>query len=119
MIRKWLTLGWQMISRKKAPGMSANETAPTPPSLTPGEKQSAGLAANEPAPASDVPRPRKSSFFDGTSVMTPELALLLEKRFGISADLWMKMEVARHLDPERDETDVVPAKRPDDPGVAN
>jgi plasmid maintenance system antidote protein VapI len=50
-----------------------------------------------------VPRDRRSSIVTRSSAIAPELALLLEQRFGISAELWMKMRPASVLPPAKDE----------------
>jgi addiction module HigA family antidote len=58
------------------------------------------------SPELDVPRDRKSSIINGSHAITPEVALLLEQRFGIGAELWMNMQAASVLPEAGDEKDV-------------
>jgi addiction module HigA family antidote len=100
-----------MISREDAQNMSFDDIAPGPalPPLTPGEvlleefMRPLGLTARVLAAELGVPSNRVSSIVNGTRPITAELALLLARRFGTSAELWMNLQTAHDLAVARDE----------------
>ena len=63
------------------------------------------FTANGRPPDLEVPRNRRPPVLNRPDAITPEIALLLEQRFGISAELWMNMRPASVLPPAPDETD--------------
>ena len=100
-----------MISREDAQGMSFDDIAPGPalPPLTPGEvlleefMRPLGLTARGLAAELGVPGNRISSIINGSRGMTVETALLLARRFGTSAELWMNLQTAHDLAVARDD----------------
>jgi addiction module HigA family antidote len=100
-----------MISRDEAQNMSFDDIAPGPalPPLTPGEvlleefMRPLGLTAVVLASELDVPSSRISSIVNGSRGITAEMALLLARRFGTSAELWMNLQTAHDLAVARDE----------------
>jgi addiction module HigA family antidote len=85
--------------------MSFDDIAPGPalPPLTPGEilleefMRPAGLSARALAEELGVPGNRISSILNGSRGVTAETALLLARRFGTSAELWMNLQTAHDL----------------------
>jgi addiction module HigA family antidote len=73
------------------------------PPLTPGEvlleefMRPLGLTARALAAELGVPGNRVSSIVNGTRAITAETALLLARRFGTSAELWMNLQTAHDL----------------------
>jgi antitoxin HigA-1 len=51
-----------------------------------------------------VPGNRISSIVNGSRAITAETALLLARRFGTSAELWMNLQTAHDLAVAREET---------------
>jgi addiction module HigA family antidote len=100
-----------MISRDDAQNMSLDDIAPGPalPPLTPGEvlleefMRPLGLTARALASELGVPSNRISSIVNGSRSITAEMALLLARRFGTSAELWMNLQTAHDLAVARDE----------------
>jgi addiction module HigA family antidote len=100
-----------MISRDEAQNMSFDDIAPGPalPPLTPGEvlleefMHPLGLTAVVLASELDVLSSRISSIVNGSRGITAEMALLLARRFGTSAELWMNLQTAHDLAVARDE----------------
>ena len=100
-----------MISRDEAQNMSFDDIAPGPalPPLTPGEvlleefMRPLGLTARALAAEMGVPINRISSIVNGSRRITAETALLLARRFGTSAELWMNLQTAHDLAVARDE----------------
>jgi addiction module HigA family antidote len=94
-----------MIRRHDVPGMSFDDIAPGPalPPLAPGEvlleefMRPNGLTARALAAELGVPGNRISSIVNGTRGITAETALLLARRFGTSAELWMNLQTAHDL----------------------
>ncbi len=94
-----------MISRDELHTMSFADIAPGPamPPLTPGEvlleefMRPAGLTARALAAELDVPGNRISSIINGSRAVTAGTAILLARRFGTSAELWMNLQVAHDL----------------------
>ncbi len=56
-----------------------------------------GLSVAVAAEALRVTRQRLYNVIGGKSVVTPEMAVRLEKAFGGSADMWLKMQAAYDL----------------------
>ena len=100
-----------MISREDAQRMSFDDIAPGPAlaPLTPGEvlleefMRPLGLTARGLAAELGVPGNRISSIVNGSRAVTAETALLLARRFGTSAELWMNLQTAHDLAVARDE----------------
>ena len=100
-----------MISRDDVQNMSFDDIAPGPalPPLTPGEVlleeflRPFGLTARALAAEMAVPINRISSIVSGSRRITAETALLLARRFGTSAELWMNLQTAHDLAVARDE----------------
>jgi antitoxin HigA-1 len=100
-----------MISREDAQDMSFDDIAPGPalPPLTPGEvlleefMRPLGLTAHGLSSELGIPRNRISSIVNGSRAVTADLALLLARRFGTSAELWMNLQTAHDLAVARDE----------------
>jgi addiction module HigA family antidote len=100
-----------MISREDTQGMSFDDIAPGPalPPLTPGEvlleefMRPLGLTARGLAAELGVPGNRISSIINGSRGITAETALLLARRFGTSAELWMNLQTAHDLAVARDD----------------
>ena len=94
-----------MIRRDAVHDMSFEDIAPGPalPPLTPGEvlleefMRPLALTARALAAQLGVPGNRISSIVAGTRAVTPETALLLARRFGTSAELWMNLQTAHDL----------------------
>jgi addiction module HigA family antidote len=55
------------------------------------------LSVAEAATALGVTRQQLYNVINGRSVVTPEMALRLEKAFGGSADIWLRMQVNHDL----------------------
>jgi addiction module HigA family antidote len=100
-----------MITRAEAQAADFDDIAPGPalPPLTPGEvlleefMRPNGLSANALAAELGVPGNRISSIVNGRRGITAETALLLARRFGTSAELWMNLQTAHDLAVARDE----------------
>ncbi len=77
------------------------------PPLTPGEVLRAefmeplGLSARAVARDIGVPANRVTGIMNGERAITAETALLLEKRFGASAEFWMNLQTAHALERAR------------------
>jgi addiction module HigA family antidote len=101
----------KMISRSEANRLSFEDIAPGPalPPLTPGEvlleefMRPLGLTARGLAAELGVPGNRISSIINGSRSITAETALLLGRRFGTSAELWMNLQTAHDLAVAREE----------------
>ena len=106
-MRKSLKLWGRMIGRGNPRKVSVEDVAPPPlkPGEAPVEESERPPEANGSASEPGEPPNRKSSGLNGPDAINPEVALLLEQRFGISAELWMKMRPTNVLPPARDETD--------------
>ena len=100
-----------MISREDALRMVFDDIAPGPalPPLTPGEvlleefMRPLGLTARGLAAELGVPGNRISSIVNGSRAISAETALLLARRFGTSAELWMNLQTAHDLALAREE----------------
>jgi antitoxin HigA-1 len=100
-----------MISRDDAQNMSLDDIAPGPalPPLTLGEvlledfMRPLGLTVRALAAELGVPSNRISSIVNGSRGINAETALLLARRFGTSAELWMNLQTAHDLAVARDE----------------
>ncbi len=100
-----------MIRREDLDGMSFDDIAPGPtlPPLTPGEvlleefMRPLGLSARTLAAELGVPGNRISSIVNGSRSITAETALLLARRVGIIAELWMNLQTAHDLAVAREE----------------
>jgi addiction module HigA family antidote len=94
-----------MITREDAQNMNYDDIAPGPalPPLTPGEvlleefMRPLGLTARSLAAELGVPGNRISAIVNGSRGITAETALLLGRRFGTSAELWMNLQTAHDL----------------------
>lgn len=88
-----------------------NDIAPGPalPPLTPGEvlleefMRPMNLTSRALADQLGVPNNRISSIVNGSRGITAETALLLARRFGTSAELWMNLQTAHDLAVARQE----------------
>jgi addiction module HigA family antidote len=102
-----------MIRREDLASTSFADLAPGPalPPLTPGEvlleefMRPAGLTARALATELAVPGNRISSILNGSRGITAETAILLGRRFGTSAELWMNLQTAHDLAVARAEMD--------------
>ncbi len=56
-----------------------------------------GLRVAEAAKAIGVTRQQLYNVINGKSAVTPEMAVRLEKAFGGSADMWLRMQAAHDL----------------------
>jgi addiction module HigA family antidote len=94
-----------MIRRDDLPAMRFDEVASGPAlaPLTPGEvlreefMRPHGLTARALAAELGVPGNRISSIVNGSRAITADTALLLARRFGTSAELWMNLQTAHDL----------------------
>jgi antitoxin HigA-1 len=94
-----------MITREDAQNMNYDDIASGPalPPLTPGEvlleefMRPLGLTARSLAAELRVPGNRISAIVNGSRGITAETALLLGRRFGTSAELWMNLQTAHDL----------------------
>jgi addiction module HigA family antidote len=94
-----------MIRRDDVRGVALDDVAPGPalPPLTPGEvlleefMRPLGLTARALAAEIGVPGNRISSIVNGSRAISAETALLLARRFGTSAELWMGLQAAYDL----------------------
>jgi addiction module HigA family antidote len=94
-----------MIRRDAFNAMSFDDIAPGPalPPLTPGEilleefPRPAALSARALAEELGVPGNRISSILNGSRGINAETALLLARRVGTSAELWMNLQTAHDL----------------------
>jgi addiction module HigA family antidote len=94
-----------MISRADAQNLDFDDIAPGPalPPLTPGEvlleefMRPLGLTARSLAAELGVPGNRISAIVNGSRGITAETALMLGRRFGTSAELWMNLQTAHDL----------------------
>ncbi len=84
-------------------------SGPALPPLTPGEvlleefMRPLGLTARALAAELGVPGNRVSSIVNGSRAVSAETALLLARRFGTSAELWMNLQTAHDLAVAREE----------------
>jgi addiction module HigA family antidote len=84
-------------------GFSDIAPGPPLPPLTPGEvlleefMRPNGLTARALAAALGVPGNRISSIVNGSRAISAETAILLGRRFGTSAELWMNLQTAHDL----------------------
>jgi addiction module HigA family antidote len=100
-----------MIRREDVQDTSFDDIAPGPalPPLTPGEvlleefMRPLALTARALAAELGVPGNRVSSVVNGSRAITAETALLLARRFGTSAELWMNLQTAHDLAVAREE----------------
>jgi addiction module HigA family antidote len=100
-----------MIRHDDMQDTSFDDIAPGPalPPLTPGEvlleefMRPHGLTARALAAELGVPGNRVSSIVNGSRAVTAETALLLSRRFGTSAELWMNLQTAHDLAVAREE----------------
>jgi addiction module HigA family antidote len=100
-----------MIRREDVHDMSFDDIAPGPAlaPLTPGEvlleefMRPLGLTARALAAEIGVPGNRISSIVNGSRAISAETALLLSKRLGTSAELWMNLQTAHDLAVAREE----------------
>ncbi len=94
-----------MIRREDLRSLDFDDIAPGPalPPLTPGEvlleefMRPLGLTARALAADIGVPGNRVSAIINGTRGITAETAILLARRFGTSAELWMNLQTAHDL----------------------
>jgi addiction module HigA family antidote len=101
-----------MIRFDDVHGLSFDDVAPGPalPPLTPGEvlleefMRPNGLTARALAAELGVPGNRISSIVNGSRAISAETALLLARRFGTSAELWMNLQTAHDLTVARGQT---------------
>ena len=102
-----------MIRRDELASTTFTDIAPGPalPPLPPGEvlleefMRPAGLTARALAGEIGVPGNRISSIINGTRGITAETAIMLGRRFGTSAELWMNLQTAHDLAVAREEMD--------------
>lgn len=98
------------ISRTDLDRLDLSDVAPGPslPPLTPGEvlleefMRPLGLTSRALAAEIGVPGNRISSIVNGSRAISAETALLLARRFGTSAELWMNLQTAHDLAVARD-----------------
>jgi addiction module HigA family antidote len=94
-----------MIRREDLHLDKFSDVAPGPalPPLTPGEvlreefMRPTGLTARALAADLGVPGNRISSIINGSRAISAETAILLGRRFGTSAELWMNLQTAHDL----------------------
>ncbi len=94
-----------MIPRAEARAMNFDDIAlgPALPPLTPGEvlleefMRPLGLTSRALATELGIPGNRISSIVNGSRAITAETALLLARRFGTSAEVWMNLQTAHDL----------------------
>lgn len=94
-----------MVRRDALQSLSFEDIAPGPslPPLTPGEvlleefMRPLGLTARALAAELGVPGNRLSSIINGSRGITAATALILSRRFGTSAELWMNLQTAHDL----------------------
>jgi addiction module HigA family antidote len=94
-----------MIRRQDLETVSFDDIAPGPalPPLAPGEvlleefMRPLGLSARVLAAELGVPGNRISAIVNGSRAVTAETAILLGRRFGTSAELWMNLQTAHDL----------------------
>lgn len=70
-----------------------------------------GLSIAEAALGLGVTRQRLNNVCSTRSVITPEMAVRLEKVFGGSADMWLKLQMAYDLAAARARTDAASVQR--------
>jgi addiction module HigA family antidote len=100
-----------MIRHDALHDLSLDDAASGPPlpPLTPGEvlleefMRPLGLTARRLAAELGVPGNRISSIINGSRAVTAETALLLARRLGTSAELWMNLQTAHDLAVARQE----------------
>jgi antitoxin HigA-1 len=98
-----------MIKRKDLDTIdfSGISTGATIPVITPGEilkiefMEPLGLSARALARDLGVPANRITEIINGTRAITAETALLLGRRFGTTAELWMNLQTAHALEEAR------------------
>ena len=106
-----------MIPSHELATTSFTDIAPGPalPPLLPGEvlleefMHPAGLTARALAGEIGVPGNRISAIINGTRSITAETAIMLGRRFGTSAELWMNLQTAHDLAIAREEMDELAA----------
>ena len=98
-----------MIKRKDLESIdfSGVSTGAVIPVITPGEilriefMEPHGLSARALARELGVPANRITEIVNGTRAITAETALLLARRFGTTAELWMNLQSAHSLEEAR------------------
>jgi addiction module HigA family antidote len=98
-----------MIKRKDLDKIDFSDvsTGAIIPAITPGEilrtefMEPYGLSARALARELGVPANRITEIVNGTRAITAETALLLGRRFGTSAELWMNLQSAHALEEAR------------------
>jgi len=106
-----------MITRADLQLDTFSDVAPGPalPPITPGEvlleefMRPKGLTARALAAELGVPGNRISSIVNGSRAVTAKTAILLGRRFGTSAELWMNLQTAHDLAVAREALRVPPA----------
>jgi addiction module HigA family antidote len=94
-----------MIRREDVHTMDFDDIAPSPAlaPLAPGEvlleefMRPLGLTARALARELAIPGNRISAIVNGSRAITADTALLLARRFGTSAELWMNLQTAHDL----------------------
>jgi addiction module HigA family antidote len=94
-----------MIRREELHTLDFDDIAPGPAlaPLTPGEvlleefMRPLGLTSRALAMELGIPGNRISSIVNGSRAITADTALLLARRFGTSAELWMNLQTAHDL----------------------
>jgi addiction module HigA family antidote len=102
-----------MLTRENVLAESFDDIAPGPalPPLTPGEvlleefMRPLGLTARALAAEIGVPGNRISSIVNGSRAISAETAILLGRRFGTSAEVWMNLQTAHDLAVAREALD--------------
>ena len=70
-----------------------------------------GLSVSKAAEILDVRRATLSDLVNGKAAMSPEMALRIEKAFGVSMDTLLKMQAWFDACAMRDRSDEIPVKR--------
>ena len=70
---------------------------PHPGDLVRDNLEDLGLSVSEAATGLGVTRQQLYNVINGRSGITPEMALRLEKAFGGSADMWLRMQASHDL----------------------
>ena len=77
-----------------------------------------GLSVTEGARVLGVSRPTLSSVINGKAGISPEMAIRLEKAFGGTADVWLRMQAAHDLAQARKREKEIKVRRYAPPGQA-
>jgi addiction module HigA family antidote len=104
-----MSICW-IITRQEVNAMPM-KNPPHPGGLVRDNLDDLGLSVSEAATGLGVTRQQLYNVISGRSGITPEMALRLEKAFGGSADMWLRMQVSHDLAQVRSRANRISVRR--------